>query len=77
MNSLMIIYLLGCATAFVQSASDIYIGYKEYCKDVIVSDIFQVICATIASWAFVAANFVSGYTKFWNKVIIKSKQKKE
>lgn len=77
MSVFMIVYIIGCATAFVQSASDIYIGYKEFCKDVVVSDIFQVICATLASWAFVAANVVSGYTKFWNKVIIKSKQKEE
>ena len=77
MSSLMIVYLIGCATAFVQSVSCIYIEYKAYCKDVDVCDIFQVICATLASWGFVVANVVSGHTKIWNKVVYKSKQKEE
>lgn len=77
MSDFLIVYIIGCATAFVQSVSNIYICYKEYCKDVVVSDIFQVVCATIASWAFVVANVVSGHTKIWNKVIIKSKEKEE
>lgn len=77
MSSLLIVYLLGCATAMFQAVSDIYIGYKDECKDIVVGDIFELLCTTLASWVFVAASIVSGNTKFWNKVIIKSKQKEE
>lgn len=77
MSSLMIIYLLGCATTFVQAVSYIYIEYKKERRDIVVNDIFQVVCATFASWAFLTACIISNYPKLWNKVVYKSKQEKE
>lgn len=77
MSSLMIIYLLGCATAFVQIAARIYIGRKKEQKHIVVGDIFQLVYAILTSWIFVAYYIVSNHPEIWNKVIIKSKEKKE
>ena len=77
MNVFLILYLIGCATALVQLVAGICIGFQKESKDIVVGDIFQMVCAILASWVFVVAYIVCDYPKIWNKVIIKSKQKKK